>query len=895
MRRFIFSNALFLLVVVVWCGCSTEPSAQQARVGRQPDGAVVLPVSQTLQPAGTQVVLPGLRPQAVALSPDSRLLVTSGKTNEIVVLDPASGEIKQRVLLPPEGATAPSPGAPSPHNLEPDKEAQLGFTGLLFSPDGSRLYLSNVQGSIKVFNVEASGRIVGSHSLALPAADAPRRKADIPSGLEVSADGRTLWVALNLSNRLGEIDLGTGKTTRTFDVGVAPYDVVLVGQKAFVSNWGGRRPDAQSLTGPAGKGTLVRVDPVRHTASEGSVSIVDLVSGRNIDEVMVGLHASALAVSPGGKHVVVANAGSDTLSVLDGGTHRVVETVSMRWQIGDLLGASPNALTFDPAGEKLYVCNGTQNAVAVVSFQPGVCRLLGLIPVGWFPGAIVFDRSRDAICVANIKGIGSGKSLQAGDPVKFNSHQHQGSLSLVPLGNAAALAADTRAVLTNYRRTAMEAALLPARPQAPPRPVPERVGEPSVFKHVIYIIKENRTYDQVFGGFGAGRGDPSLCIFGEEITPNQHRLAREFVLLDNAYCSGILSADGHQWASAAFVTAYLEKSFAGFPRSYPDGMDDDDVDALSYSPAGFLWDNAVAHHKTFRNYGEFAISDSGWADATRQGAPTFMDYYRDFVDGTGLTRVASRPAVESLRPYLVNDTVGWNMDVPDVLRAARFLRDLKLWEAAGEMPQLVMICLPNNHTSGTKPGMPTPAAHVADNDLALGRIVEAVSRSRFWRDTCILVIEDDPQDGWDHVSPYRTTAFVASAWTKRGEVVSTQYNQPGLIRTIELILGLPPMNQFDATATPFFDCFTDQPDFRPFVAVPNRVPLDQLNPSAAAIADPLLREHALASNELPLDEIDKCPEDLFNRILWHAMKGSQAPYPVWATRGEEGEEEEDEG
>jgi hypothetical protein len=222
------------------------------------------------------------------------------------------------------------------------------------------------------------------------------------------------------------------------------------------------------------------------------------------------------------------------------------------------------------------------------------------------------------------------------------------------------------------------------------------------------------------------------------------------------------------------------------------------------------------------------------------------------------------------------------MDVPDVFRAREFIKELKVFEQRGAFPNLVIICLPNDHTSGTSAGAPTPAAHVADNDLAFGQIVEALSQSRFWKETCLFAIEDDPQGGWDHVSGYRTTAYVISPYTKRGAVVSTQYNQTSLLRTMELMLGLPPMNQLDATATPMSDCFTATPDFTPFKAVPNNVPLDELNPEPKKVSDPLLRKHALASAKLPLDRIDACPEDLFNRILWHAMKGSEAPYPTWA-------------
>ena len=381
-----------------------------------------------------------------------------------------------------------------------------------------------------------------------------------------------------------------------------------------------------------------------------------------------------------------------------------------------------------------------------------------------------------------------------------------------------------------------------------------------------------------------GNGAPSLCIFGERVSPNHHKLARDFVLLDNTYCSGILSADGHQWTGSAFATDYMEKSFAGFPRSYPDGMEDKDIDALAYSPAGFIWDNALAHGKTLRDYGEFAITDKSWKDKTRKGKPDWFHHYREFINGTDTINLSSHPGIESLRPHLVTNTVGWDMDVSDVFRAAQFIKDLRQFEQAGHFPNLTLICLPDDHTSGTKAGSPTPAAQVADNDLALGQIIEAVSYSRFWPRTCIFVIEDDPQNGWDHMSGYRTVAFVASPYTKRGAVVSTQYNHTSVLRTMELILGLPPMNQMDATATPMFDCFTTTINLTPYTALTNNIPLDQMNAEPKKISDPLLRKQAYASARLPLAQADQCPEDQLNRILWHAMKGPAAPYPAWAVK-----------
>jgi len=886
------STLLTLLSVLVLAGsCRTVDYSNTEPVGEVGPQRYVTPIHQILTPAGIQVDLPGMRPQAVALSPDGRLLATSGKTQELIVIDPQIGGIKQRVTLP--SAESRVPNDASSHILKPDESGQLSYTGLIFSPDGSRIYLSNVNGDIKVFNVSPEGRVSGLSSIGLPAANAPWRKEEIPAGLALSHDGRRLYVVLNLSNRLAEIDTNTGEILRSWPAGVAPYGVVLAGGKAYVSNWGGRLPGDDSLTGPAGQGMRVRVDPVRHIASEGSVSVIPLDRDAPVRQLMVGLHSSAIACSPNGRHVVVANAGSDTLSVIDTRTDEVVETIWAKSSPADLFGASPNALAFNPSGDTLYVANGTQNAIAVFRFRSGESRLVGLIPVGWFPGAVAYDATRRQLVVANIKGVGSTRGLKESQADEYNSRQYHGTLSLVPIPRAGELAALTRRVLGNYRYPLLKEARQLARSNQPARPVPQRVGEPSVFEHVVYIIKENRTYDQVLGDIPEGNGDPSLGVFGTRITPNQHKMVREFVLLDNIYCSGILSADGHQWSDSAFATDYMEKSFAGFPRSYPDGMDDTDVDALAYAPSGFIWDNAIARGKSLRVYGEFAITEAAWKDPARKDKPAFLDYYRDFVNQTNLISIRSRPAIESLRPFLNTQTVGWDMDIPDVFRAAQFIKELREYERTGKLPNLIIICLPNDHTSGTKAGAPTPAAQVADNDLAFGQIVEAISHSPFWAKTCIFAIEDDPQAGWDHVSGYRTTAYVIGPYTKRGAVVSTQYNQTSLLRTIELILGLPPMNQIDATATPMSDCFSDVPNLTSYVAVPTNVPLDQMNPNPKDVSDATLCSDAIASAGLPLEQVDRCPEDVLNRILWRAMKGPGEPYPRWAVTVDREDEQRD--
>jgi YVTN family beta-propeller protein len=854
-------------------------------VGAKAANRTVVPVNQVVTPIGIQVTLPGLRPQALALSPDGKLLAVAGKTHEIVILDASSGEVRQRVVLPAEEQEEQHPQTASPIILDPDDEGQLSYTGLVFAPDGRRIYMSNVDGSIKVFTVDPDGTVEPSHTVPLPPAGAPRRAEEIPAGLALSGEGGRLYVCGNLSNRLLELDTATGDVLRTFDVGVAPFDIVLAGGKAYVSNWGGHRPKPGDLTGPAGRGTEVRVDPVKHIAAGGSVSVSDLALGETTAEIPVQLHASALALSPDGRYLVCANAASDNLSVIDTATDTVVETIWVKSSPADLFGASPNALVFSPDGKTLYVANGTQNAVGAIKFSPRKrkSRLKGLIPVGWYPGALAFDASRGTLCVANIKGhaVEATPYKPTGAP-GFNSHQYHGSVSIVRAPRQKKLRQMTNIVYANYRRERIAQALLKPRRNQPPRPVPERVGEPSVFKHVVYVIKENRTYDQILGDVGKGNSDPALCIFGEKVTPNQHKLVREFALLDNAYCSGILSADGHQWSTTAFGTDYLEKSFAGWPRSYPDGMGPDESDALAYAPSGFIWDNALKHGVSLWNFGEFTMHDCGWKDPARKGDPEWKDYWDEYLNGRGDVKIGSRPAIETVGPFSPTDTLGWNMAVPDAWRARYIVNQVAAWEKEGRMPQLILICLPDDHTSGTSEGAPTPEASVADNDLAFGRIIEALSHSSFWKETVVFGIEDDPQNGWDHVSGYRTTAYCVSPFTKRGAVVRTQYNTTSILRTIEQILGLPPMNQFDATATPMFDCFTGTPDLTPFDAVPNNIPLDTMNPPKEKIADALLRRQAIQSGRLNFKRVDACPEDTLNRILWHAVKGSAVPYPDWA-------------
>ncbi len=854
-------------------------------VGRQADGLIVVPTNQVLDPAGLQVEFPG-RPTDLALRPDGSVLAVMNSSSLLLI------RVQERTIMQ-------TLALPSGHT----------FTGIVWSPDGSAIYSAGYKGVIHVAKIEGGVATYGT-PITLPAGPAGGRGAGdpvTPGGLALSADARTLYVCLSRNNSLGVVDLGSGKCETEIPVGVAPYGVAIAGDRAYVTNWGGRRAGSGDVTADS-SGTAVVINPATGVAASGTVSVVDPAQKKEIATVEVGLHPCGLALDRAASRLYVANANSDTVSVIDTATNAVVETIAVEPADGLPFGSAPNALCLSPDGSLLYVANGGNNALAVVRLGavaggPGpdqASRIEGFVPTGWYPGSVRVSADGKLLFVANVKGVGSlqartdrlrpettaseqrpaATESETGD-LAHNVYDARGSLSIIAAPDAAALKRYTARVAENNRTSYALAAAQPGAPADTPVAVPLRSGQRSVFEHAIYIIKENRTYDQVLGDMREGNGDPTLVQFGEEVTPNHHKLAREFVLLDNFNCSGVNSADGHQWTDEAFVSDYLEKSFGGFERSYPYWGGD----PLAYASSGFLWDNALAHGRTFRDYGEFVR-----AKIDPPGA-TWSDIHADYlaVSAPGSTaqpkvQIRATTTVDSLRPHLCERFIGFPGTVQDVYRAHEFLKELREFEATGDMPNLIMMLLPNDHTSGTRPGVPTPRAMVADNDLALGRIVEAVSRSRFWATTCIFVVEDDPQAGLDHVDGHRTVAFVISPYTRLRAVDSTNYNQTSMVRTIELILGLPAMNQFDLSATPMASCFTDKPDLTPYTAAPNRIPLDEMNPPLSALSG-AQRYWAMKSLELPLDDIDQADEDTFNRILWHATKGYDTPYPQVASVG----------
>ena len=832
----------FTVILFVFSGChrDIQKTSGNLCVGVQPDGSILVPSNQFLRPAGFQVYLPG-RPVDQALTTDEKYLVVKNK-DDLDLIRLSDRKVIQSLAFEKSGAS---------------------FTGICLSQDGNTVYVTDAEDWICVAGFDKNRVMHWKEHIKLPApaiGDAP-----VPGGVALNDKGDKLYVTLSRNNSLGVVDLSDNSVTE-IAVGIAPFSVIYSpASKVYVSNWGGRRPEAGESAYNS-SGSRVLVDPGSGIANNGSVSVVDLIHNIQIKNIEVRLHPCGMVLSPDGRKLYVACANSDIISVISTDSDEVIDSISVHNQKDVLFGSSPVDLAISPDGKYLYVADGTENAICVI--QTGTpAKILGNIPTGWYPGSVLLNRTGEILYVANVKGIGSRNQLT--DSRGFNSHDHLGSVSIIPLPDENELQKMTKTVYLNNSISGKHNESPFSSAGAKKVPVPVLPAQTSFFRHVVYIIKENRTYDQVFGDMSQGNGDTSLVEFGREVTPNHHLLAEKFVLLDNFYCSGVLSADGHQWTDEAYVTDYIEKSFGDFTRSYPYDGDD----ALAYASSGFIWDNALKHGLTFRDYGEFANAVIEPEEAS------FTDIYQDFRNGTNKVRIMAKANLEQLTPYMCPSFIGFPNSVSDEYRAAEFIKELKEFERNDNFPNFIIMLLPNDHTSGTQPGMPTPKAAVSDNDLALGQIVEAISESKFWKETCILVTEDDPQAGLDHVDGHRTVGLVISPYTKRGEVISTYYSQINMVRTIENILGLPPMNQLDLSSEPMADCFTDKPDFEPYKSVKNNIPPDEVNPPLVSLAGDQLY-WAKKSMEQDLEEADRIDEDVFNRIIWHSVKGYDRPYPV---------------
>ena len=840
---------LFALMVVSLGLCpqltveAAPPAGPDQQVGISSDGKMVVPSGQSVRSAGRTLEFPGM-PVDLALAPDGKSLFVKN-VKDFTVIDLASWTIHQRL----------------PYTNTEEKASMHGLAVWVDAQEKTHVLVTTAKQSMLEAVAGAEGSFAWARSIALPG---PAGTDAHSIGVVLAADHKQAYVCISRNNTLGVVDMTTGKLVSEIAVGICPYDVVLDrdGKKAFVSNFGGRRAKAGDKTEQS-TGTPVPVDG-RSINISGTISVVDLEAKKQLDEIEVGLHPSQMQVTADGSTMYVACANSDAVSVIDLKTLQVKGAVAVRPDDKLPFGSIPNALLLSADGKTLWCANAGNNAIANIAIDdaPAACRLRGFVPTGWFPGAIASNGKE--LFIANVKGAGSRTpdSLHRG----FNSHQVLGSVTRVSLEQIAAEQEKmTRQVRVDAGVPASLRAMDRAASSVKPVPVPAHWGEPSPIKHVIYVLKENRTYDQVLGDLPRGNNDPKLCTFGRKISPNHHALAEQYALLDNYYCSGVNSADGHQWAMQGIVTDYQIKESGGNTRSYDFG-----TDALCYASSDFIWDSLLMAGMSFRNYGEYDFpvlisNQKGW-----------FEVYRDW--DAGKVKFKQSVELEALKKYTCTEYPGWLMDVPDVCRMKVFLKEFEEFKKRGEFPNFVIVYLPQDHTRGKDAGAPTSRSHMADNDLALGQLVEAVSNSPFWESTAMFVNEDDPQDGYDHVDGHRSICLVVGPYVKRGAVVSKFYNQSSVLHTITRILGTPPLNQMVGQAPTMEDCFTDKPDLTPYKSLVNTTPIDEPNGVATGPMTPEEKELADAAKKMDFSRPDRNDDDLFNRILWHEAHPT-LPYP----------------
>jgi YVTN family beta-propeller protein len=789
--------------------------AQEPRFAGPTERGFLLPNGWTISPAGKQVALTDLPLNIIPLADKRHALVASNGYNEhrLVVVDLTKEEITS-------------------------SEARLdSWFGLALSPEQDRVWWSG-GGSDRLHAFDLKEGTLAGRGLKdeekgrSPASDRRSATRNFRSGLAVDPARHRLYSLDINRGTICAVNHGDGSSSLPVPCGGRPYDVALApnGTQLYVSDW-----------------------------AQQSVLVLDAASLRTVNRIGVGEHPNQLAVHPKDGRLFVACASSNCVCVVDTQRGILTETIMTSLFPRAPEGSTPDAVAVAPDGKTLYVANADNNCVAVIDIgTPSQSQVKGFVPTGWYPTAVAVTPDSKTLLV----GVGKGNqrrpnpffSPQSGqkDPRKpgrnwpYIGTTLSGALSIVPVPDEKQLAAYTETV---YRNCLYSDQLLSAAAHAGRTAIPSRVGDACPIKHVIYIIKENRTYDQVFGDLKEGNGDPSLVMFGEQVTPNHHLLAREFVLLDNLYCNGQVSRDGHPWSTMAYNTDYVSRDWQ-LTYSGRKGVDDDDEDNLSRAPSGYLWDACARAGLSYRSYGEYGHQVSRGGLAKMEGRVPGLVGHLSPEYG-----LASKPGER----------------VRDTHRIDVFLRELEQFEKNGNLPRFIVMSLGEDHTAGTSPGAFTPQACVASNDLALGRLVEAVTRSRYWPETAIFIIEDDAQNGPDHVDAHRTVGLVISPYTKRHFVDHTQYSTVSMIRTIELILGLPPLSQYDAAARPMFACFGETADLAPYKSELARIDLNTINPKTAY--------GAVRSAKMDFSEYDRADDFELNEILWRAIKGKNAPLP----------------
>ncbi|MFI0227991.1 alkaline phosphatase family protein [Streptomyces sp. NPDC017086] len=759
------------------------------QVGQVTGKGRVVSADQYLAPYGDRLVIDDGKIMSSAVSPDGSHLAASVADGDasLVVVDLATRRVQQRV------------GTSAADDLR-IAAGSVGQEGPAYSPDGTQLWLGQTDGYTK-FTVTADGTLADPVTVKIPAEGG---KHALAAAAVFSADGSTVYAAVNGQNRVVALDAATGAVQRSWRVGNAPRGLARVGGTLYVGNEGGR-PARSGDSTLNSYGTQVPADPHTGATTTGTVSVIDLADpAAAVRTIDVGLHPTAVYARHGA--VFVTNTADNSVSVIDTAKDEVVQTISTQPWPEATVGYEPDAVTLTDDGH-LLVTLGRANAVAVYRYSSPQepVGYVGLLPTDYFPAEIA--TAGHEVIVSHTRGIDARRPGGTG----HSTHDTTSSLTRFTLPRDGVIRSRTAEVFRQNGWKAGSVSLAKGGGHAKPQPVPARIGDPSTIKHVFLIVKENRTYDQVFGDLPQGDGDPSLTQFGENVTPNQHALAQQFGLYDNTYDIGTNSAEGHNWLMQADNPEYTESSAGAYARSY-----DTEDDALGHQKTGFLWTGAQAAGKTVRNFGEFQQFLAKPAGASWQNLYCDAKNMDATGQGTAYPLNSSSP-IPSLNSVSVPGFPKFDTSVPDVYRQQIWKQDFEKNGPAN----LNMFWLSSDHTGGPA----SPAAQVADNDLATGRIVDEISHSPYWKDSAIFVVEDDSQAGLDHVDGHRAPVQIISPWARHGVVDDHYYTQITMIRTIEQILGIHPMNQKDSAATPMRGVFTRHPDYTPFSALPNRTPL----------------------------------------------------------------------
>lgn len=884
-------------------------------VGPQENGSWVVSSGQIITPAGKQVDLGiRVRAKAIALNPTNNhtaAVLTMGTSasdgnGAVEVFDTKTGVVLQNYVAF-------------------GKDSSGSYSGISYSADGKYLLFSQDSSNVTIAKVAADGTLSDDVQVSVPPNSSfitcfPNSPigngrpcgtfyttgTSYPGGVAITRDGKSAYALLNQNDTLTHIDLTASTPTQgtQIRVGNAPHSIAIAsnGTTAYVSNEGGRAATEKDFQ-IYSAGTEIVADPTIGYSNTGTVSVVDLPSMTVTANISTGgLHPTGMAFY--GKQLLVANTYSDTISVIDTATNKVVRTIDLALPVGvpgehqAAYGAAPNSIAVDAKKDIAFVALYNANAIAVVDLNAYERKtVVGMIPVAYAPSSVVFDETENKLIVANDKGIGARNSFETDYNVSsYNTHQDNGTVSIIPVPNPRALETMTRQVFVNNHwdreeniRTASGGNKF-ARPVA----IPEKIGDPSLIKHVFLIVRENRTYDQVLGDVAAGDGDPALAVFGGKDTPNVHALVQRFPLLDNYYNPSRQSADGHQWLIEGFAPYADDIQSPDWVRSYPGG---NAGDALAYQKKGFLFSEAEAKGLPVKIYGEYIENESFKQPSGSTAEPSWASLYADaqkFEAGKEPTlyyqnTITSESSLPSVSKYLVKNFPPFDLGIPDQFRVDLWLQDFKADEAAGKVPALSILWVMCDHTGGP----PTPDAEQADNDLAIGRIIDYISHSKVWSSSAIFISEDDAQNGVDHVDGHRSPGYVISPYAVQyGQTDHTWYSQTNITRTIEQILGLPPMNQFDLVASPMRTAFVEgtppAANFKPWSHVANQVPLDQgvtaslVNPMESAKVKALRvawmkKKAQVFAGKLRTPDAED--PDTVNHYNWYMSTGFTKPYP----------------